>query len=308
MNERYKVIIDTDPGVDDTMALVFALFNDKIDIELITTVAGNKGLDVCTRNTLHILDKYGIKIPVAKGAKVALCRKSMDATHIHGVSGMGRYIPSRPKQRAIRTNAVKAMYNVLMNADEPMYILAFGPHTNIAKLLLKYPDIKSKIKGIIAEGCCPYGMDGRTHISFNVKTDTEAYKIILESGIPLTMVPSHMGRELLHLTEEECNRIKNMNETGAFFYEMMTGYWERGFPDRRIAINDSCICIYLLYPELFNVVSTNIEVNTKDAPGKTIMDFAIDGKHEYLVGSNRERVHELFFETLEKLNDIKLRA
>ena len=139
-----------------------------------------------------------------------------------------------------------------------------------------------------------------------MSTDPEAYKIVLESGIPLTMVPSHMGRELAHLTEDECNHIKNMNDTGAFFFEMMTGYWERGWPDKRITINDSCICLYLLYPELFNVVNTNIIVDTDKTPGKTIMDFDINGKHEYLSGCNREKVHEVFFETLEKLNEIKL--
>lgn len=302
MNEKFKVIIDADPGVDDTMALVFALVNDRIDIQLITTVAGNKSLSICTRNTLHILDKFGYNLPVAKGAKRALCRKSVDASHIHGASGMGDYVPSKPKQKPVKENAVEAMFNVLKNADEPIYILAFGPHTNTAQLILKHPEIKSKIKGIIAEGCCPYGLDGRTHISFNVSTDPEAFKIILESGIPLTMIPSHMGRELAHLTEEECLQIKNMNDTGAFFYEMMTGYWERGWPDKRIAINDSCICIYLVHPEFFSVVSTNITVDTDDTPGKTIMDFNLNGKHNYLSGCDREKVHEVFIKSLEKLN------
>lgn len=307
MDEKYKVIIDADPGVDDTMALVYALNNDKIDIQLITTVAGNKSLAICTRNTLHILDKYGFKLPVAKGAKSALCRKSKDASHIHKVSGMGGYTPSKPNLKPIKLNAVDAMYDVLNKSNEPIYILAFGPHTNTAELLLKYPTIKSKIKGIIAEGCCPYGLDERKHISFNLATDPEAYKIILESGIPLTMVPSHMGREILHLTEEQCLKIKNMNDTGAFFYEMMSMYWERGFVDKRIAINDSCICLYLIHPELFTVVSTNITVDTNDSPGKTIMDFDLNGKHEYLSGANREKVHEEYFNFLMKLDTIKLK-
>ena len=93
MSKKYKVIIDADPGIDDSMALVFALFNDEIDIELLTTVAGNKKLSICTRNTLHILEKFGFNIPVAKGAKSALCRKSKDASHIHKKTGMGGYTP-----------------------------------------------------------------------------------------------------------------------------------------------------------------------------------------------------------------------
>lgn len=303
---KYSVIIDTDPGVDDAVAIVFALFNEDIDVKLITSVSGNRSVDVCTRNALHILDKFGVDKPVAKGAKNALCRKSKDAKDVHRLMGLGGYKPSKPKRKAIKDNAVEAMRKVIMESEEPVYVLSFGPHTNTASLIIKYPEVISKIKGIIGEGCCPYGVDDRTHISFNVSTDPEAFKIILDSGIPVTMVPSHMGRELVHLTEEEVYRVKEMNETGAFFYEMFTEYWEHGYPDKRIAINDSCICIYLLHPELFDVVKTNITVDLDEMPGKTIMDFDPNGKCQYIRGCDREKVHEVFMESVEKLNDYKL--
>ena len=76
---KFNIIIDADPGVDDAVAMVFAMFNKNLDIKLITSVAGNRSVDVCTRNTLHILDKYNVNIPVARGAANALCRKSKDA-------------------------------------------------------------------------------------------------------------------------------------------------------------------------------------------------------------------------------------
>ena len=183
----------------------------------------------------------------------------------------------------------------------PVYLLSFGPHTNSANLILNYPDVVGKIKGIIGEGCCPYGVDGRTHISFNVSTDPEAFKIVVDSGIPLTMVPSHMGRELVHLTEEEVYRMRDLNDTGAFLYEMFTEYWEHGFPDKRIAINDSCICLYLLHPELFEVVKTNISVDLDEVPGKTIMDFDPNGKCKYLRNCDRDEIHKRFFTAIEKL-------
>lgn len=302
---KFNIIIDADPGVDDAVAMVFAMFNKELDIKLITSVAGNRSVDVCTRNILHILDKYNVELPVAKGSANALCRKSKDAKDVHKLMGMGGYKPAKPKRKAIKLDAVSAMYKVLMQSEEPVYILSFGPHTNSAKLLLKYPEVATKIKGIIGEGCCPYGVDGRTHISFNVATDPEAFKIIVDSKVPLTMVPSHMGRDLVYLTEEETNQIREMNDTGKFFYEMFTEYWEMGYPDKRIAINDSCICFYLLYPELFDVVNTNIMVDLDEMPGKTIMDFNPNGTCRYLKGCNRDKLHAILMASIKALDEYK---
>lgn len=302
MSKKYNVIIDTDPGVDDTTAIVLSIDDADLDIKLITTVAGNRSVSVCTRNMLHILDKYNADIPVAKGAKHALCRKSKDAKDVHKLMGMGGYKPKRPKRKPIKKDAVEAMYDVIMSSPEPVYILSFGPHTNTASLIIKHPEVVPRIKEIIGEGCCPYGIDGRTHISFNVSTDPEAFKVILDSGVPLTMVPSHMGREWVHLTEEEVEYIKTLNDTGAFLYEMFSEYWERGFPDKRIAINDSCICLYLLHPEYFTVANTNITVDLDEMPGKTIMDFDEKGKHRYIAGCDRDKIHEKFINAIKKMN------
>lgn len=299
--KKYNVIIDCDPGVDDTAALVLSLDDMDMDVKLITSVAGNRSVDVCTRNILHVLDKFNKDIPVAKGAKQALCRKSVDAKDVHGNMGMGGYRPRRPKRKVIKKDAVEAMYEVITKSELPVYLLSFGPHTNSASLILNHPDVIGKIAGIIGEGCCPYGVDGRTHISFNVSTDPEAFNIVVNSGIPLTMVPSHMGRELVNLTEEEVYRMRDMNEVGSFLYEMFSEYWERGFPDKRIAINDSCICLYLLHPELFEAVKTNITVDLTEVPGKTIMDFDPNGKCRYLKACNREEIHKIFFNAIEKL-------
>lgn len=303
--EEYDVIIDTDPGVDDTFAIVLSLNDEQLDIKLLTTVAGNRSVDVCTRNLLHVLDLYGSKIPVAKGSEQALCRKSKDATEIHKIMGMGGYKPKKPKRKPIKKDAVSAMYDVIMKSEKPLYILNFGPHTNLAKVILKYPEVKGKIKGIIGEGCCPYGVDGRTHISFNVSTDPEAFKVILDSGIPLTMVPSHMGRELAHLTEQQIYLLRDMNDTGRLFCEMSTEYWERNFPDKRIAVNDSCICLYLRWPELFKTKKTNITVDLDKMPGKTIMDFDPNGRVDYIYDCDRDAIHKHFFGAIRKMDKYK---
>lgn len=303
--KKYNIIVDSDPGVDDTVAIVLTLDDDEMDIKLMTSVAGNRSLEVCTRNLLHIVEKFKKDIPVASGEAKALCRNSKDATDIHKLMGMGGYRPTKPKKKRISKDAVEEMYKVIMESELPVSILSFGPHTNTASLILRHPDVVGKISHIIGEGCCPYGVDGRTHISFNVSTDPEAFKVVLESGIPLTMVPSHMGREIVHLTEEEVNEIKNINETGAFFYEMFTEYWEQGYPDKRIAINDSCVCLYLKMPHLFKAVRTNITVDLDEVPGKTWMDFDENGKHEYLIDADREAIHKVFMNAIRKMDKYK---
>lgn len=302
---KYNVIIDSDPGVDDSAAIILSLDDDELNIELLNSVAGNRSVDVCTRNLLHLMDLYKQNIPVAKGSDTALCRKSKDALEIHKLMGMGGYKPKKPKRKVIKDDAVEASYKVIMNSKEPVYMLNFGPHTNVAKLLIKHPEVKDKIKCIIGEGCCPYGIDGRTHVSFNLSTDPEAFKVILDSGIPVVMVPSHMGREMVHLTEEDVYKLRDINDTGRLFYEMFSEYWEPGMPDKRIAINDSCICLYIRWPELFESVKTNITIDLDEMPGRTFMDFDPNGKCTYLKGCDREGIIKIFFNAVKKMDKYK---
>lgn len=305
--KKKKVIIDTDPGVDDTAAIVLSLDDKLLDIKLITTVRGNKDIDTITRNMLHILEKYNrTDIPVAKGASKAMYRNSPDAEFIHQKHGMGGYIPpEKVKTKPIKLDAVEAMYKVICENKNDINIVALGPHTNLGTLIKKHPDVVGMIKHIYTEGCNPYGWpeEGKKWIhyrSFNASTDPEAVKIVLESGIPITYIPSRMGRELANFTEEEVLSMKDINETGKFIYEMYSGYWEPGYKDKRIATNDTCAMLALRFPRLFKYKRVDMEIDTDKLPGKTTMTVNPKGNVLLAREVDKEKMHKDFFNAIKK--------
>lgn len=306
--EKIKVIIDTDPGVDDAACLVYALFDKMLDIKLITTVVGNVKVDTSTRNILHILDKFNVDYNIAKGARQATDRVSPTAEFIHMQEGLGGYIPpsiSEVKHKLISEDAVEEIYRVLSEGDGDIVPLLLGPHTNFGMLFYKHPDIVKKIPRIIFMGGAPYGMPGfPAHISFNVSSDPVAFKIVIDSQIPLTMVPSDMGRDKAHLEEKDVYAMRDTNEVGRFIYEMYTKYWEPGYPDKRIATNDTCAYMYLVHPELFKTERISLAVDTSS--GKTVAQYDDNGHIDLVVGVNRKKFLEIMNEKLHEFDGFKL--
>lgn len=304
--KKYKVIIDTDPGVDDAACLILALNDKKLDIKLLTTVVGNLPVEKCTRNLLHILDKFNLDFPVAQGQAKALTRNSPTAEYVHGVEGLGGYKPpKRIKHKLLDIDAVDAMYNVLKEGNGDIIPLVLGPHTNIALLLERYPDIKNKIPKIIFMGGAPYGMKGYPlHISFNISSDPEAFKIVLDSKIPLVMVPSDMGRNKAHLTEEMVLKIKDQNEVGSFMFEMFDKYWEHGYPDKRIATNDTCAYMYLIHPHFFKTMRVNLTVDTDKEPGKIIATPDKKGHVLMTTSVKRNKFIKVFMKKVKELDSV----
>lgn len=307
--EKYKVIIDTDPGVDDSAGLIYAMFDPKLDIKLLTTVVGNVKITTATRNMLHILDLLDIDIPVAKGASKAMKRKSPTAENIHKKEGMGGYIPPRTtKRKVIEDDAVEAMYKVLKEGDGDIIVIVLGPHTNVGMLIEKHPDIVSKIPKIVYMGGSPFGLPGYPdHISFNISSDPEAFKIVLDSKIPLVMVPSNVGRRKAHLDEKFVLNLKNINDVGRLLYLMYDEYWEPGYPDKRIATNDTCAIFALTHPELFKTRQVDVVVDLELTPGKTFVTYNKKGNVALVTDAKRKKFMKLLLSELKKLNHIKIK-
>lgn len=305
--KNFKVIIDTDPGVDDSACLILTLTDNDVDVKLITTVSGNVSLQKSTRNALHLLDLLKIDVPVAKGAIKALTRVSPNAEFIHQKEGLGGYIPPKTTLRKpIKEDAVEIMYKILKEGDGDIAIMELAPHTNLGKLLQKHPDIIEKIPCIYFEGGSPYGVPGfPDHISFNISSDPEAFKIVLDSHIPLKMIPSDMGRRKGHLDEKFVEKLKNTNQVGNFLYQMYSKYWEPNFPDKRIATNDTCVYFLMKYPKLFKTVKCDINVDTEEEIGKTYINFNNNGNVEMAVEVNQKKLLKLIYKKIKKLNKIK---
>lgn len=307
-DKAYKVIIDTDPGVDDAVCLIYALSDENVDVRLLTTVVGNVDIEKTTRNLLHILDLFNKDIPVAKGLKRALDRISPDASFIHQKEGLGGYVPTFNSNRnVLDCDAVEAMYQVLIAGDGDIYPIILGPHTNIATLLQKHPDVIPKIPKITFMGGSPFGHpDYPDHISFNLSSDPEAFNIVLESKIPLLMLPSIIGRRKAHLSEEYVNGLKSVNDTGKLLYKMYSKYWEPKYSDKCVTTNDICTLFALIYPKLFTMEKVSVTVDTEKDLGKTIVDFNGTGHIDFVTAINREAFIEILNWDLRKFDKVKL--
>ena len=306
--KKYNIIIDCDPGIDDAMAIMLALHNPMVDIKLITTTSGNVPQELATRNALHLVEKFGAKVPVAAGASKPLFRDAKNASFMHGASGLGDYGDTikTPKKKTIKKDAVEAMHEVITKNAGDIVILAMGPQTNVGALLTKYPEDAAKISAIYYEGGSPYGYKNtKPHISFNLSSDPEAFKLVLDSGIKLYMVPSETGRKQAHFTEKQVKKLKTLNDAGKFLNTIFQKYWEKNYPDKRIATNDTCPLLLMLYPNLFKMVNTNIEVDCDKAPGKTVMDFDKNGKISYVIGVKRFRLMNKILKLIKNINYIE---
>jgi len=314
MEELKKVncIIDCDPGVDDTVALSLSLYDRIVDIKLVTTINGNLDLNIVTRNVLHVLEKFNrTDIPVAKGAEKAMGKSMPNAAFIHQNKGMGGYNPPKEvKTKPIEKSAVEAMYEVIKQHPNDIVLIMLGPHTNVAQLIKDHPDVVGMINHIYCEGCAAYGhrIEGKRwgkYISFNASFDPIAMNIVLESGIPITIVPSRMGRELANFNEQEVLSIREINDVGRFFYEMYSEYWEHNYEDRRIATNDTCAVLNLREPSLFKTKKAKITVNTTDMYGRTDIEFTKKGNVNYVYKVNKKKMHACFFRAINKLDNFK---
>jgi len=268
------IIIDTDPGIDDAVALAIALYSEKLDVRLITTVAGNVGLDKVTFNAMRLLKFFNKNVPVALGADRPLIKDPIDASDIHGSTGMDGFEFEEPSEELVlKENAVNAMYRVIMDSKEPMTIVPIGPLTNIALLLKMYPEVKNNIAEIVFMGGSASRGNAGVMSEFNIFADPEAAKIVFQSELPIVMVGLDVGLKALVYPEDSA-QLKDMNKTGNMIYQLFQKY-RGGSMKTGLKMYDSTAIAYLLQPEMFQVVDTflDVELHGTMTTGCTIVDL-----------------------------------
>ncbi|WP_414838530.1 ribonucleoside hydrolase RihC [Carnobacterium sp. TMP28] len=271
---KKQVIIDTDPGIDDAVALAIALYSEDIEVKLITTVAGNVGLDYVTQNALKLLQFFNKDVPVAKGLDAPLIKEIINAGAIHGETGMEGYTFEEPTERLLlKEHAVNAMRETILTSQEPITIVGIGPLTNIAMLLKMYPETKTKMKEIIFMGGSLTRGNSGVMSEYNIDFDPEAAKIVFDSGVPIVMVGLDLGLKALILLEDSM-KIKEMNKIGEMFYQLFKRY-RGGSMQTGLTMYDSTAIAYLLRPDLFEVVEAfmDVELNGRYTTGATIVDL-----------------------------------
>ena len=297
---RRKVIIDTDPGIDDAVAIGLALFDETIEIVLMTTVSGNVSLAHTTNNILKLQRFWNKKIPVAMGAEQPILREAINASEVHGESGMDGYdFPEANHDLLLENNAVEAMYQALVASQEKLTIVAIGPLTNIGLLLRLHPTIVNKIEELIIMGGAINRGNVGVYSEFNIASDPEAARIVFTSTVPKVLVPLEIGHQS-RIMPKESLLLKEMNQTG----EMIHGLFQRyrgGSFETGIEMYDVCAIAYLLQREMFEVTScfVGIEVAGTYTSGATIVDLAnvLDAPSncKVCVTINQNRFKEWFF-------------
>ncbi len=271
--KKTPIILDTDPGIDDAVAIAAALFSPEIDLQLITTVAGNVSVEKTTRNALQLLHFWQADVPVAQGAATPLTRPLRDAASIHGESGMDGYdFPAHDRQ-TLNVPAFQAMYERLMASPEPLTLVTIGPLTNIALLLTHYPACTAKINRLVMMG----GSAGRGNFTpnaeFNIAIDPEAAARVFESDIEIVMC----GLDVTHqavLTPDYLAALPALNRTGQLLHALFSHY-RAGSMTTGLRMHDLCAIAWLLRPELFTLKRCFVAVETRGdyTAGTTVVDI-----------------------------------
>ncbi|WP_046791813.1 nucleoside hydrolase [Tatumella morbirosei] len=277
-----KIIIDTDPGQDDAIAILMA-FSSPEQIELlgITTLAGNVPVELTTKNALKICELAGKQnTKVYSGASGPLKGKVVTAEHIHGKTGMDGPLLPEPTMEKQEMSAVDFIIDQIRKNDKNSITLCtLGPLTNIAIAIEKDPDIKEKIKEIIMMGGGFFEGGNITPSSeFNIYADPEAAEIVINSGIPIVMMPLDVTHQLLTLKRRIANIRHTMNPVGLAVAEMLE-FAERSDKEKYGAeggpLHDPTVIAYLLSPQLFSGRYCNvcIEVKSPLTRGMTVVDW-----------------------------------
>lgn len=215
--ERRLVIIDTDTGADDAAAIILAAKNPDIDILGVTVLLGNVDLDQATKNAIMSMEIAGCQAPVYKGAAETYAGKKKEAFSVFGRDGMGDEDLIHPKGKAEDGDAIDFIIETVKKYPGEVEIVSLGPATNIAKAIEKDPDAMKEVKRIWSMGTAGLGHGNASPVAeFNVYADPLAYKIMLDSGVPITVVGLDMcGGEALW-TDENFEVLEKTGEIGAF--------------------------------------------------------------------------------------------
>ncbi len=280
--EKIDLIIDTDPGADDVVALLFALASpEELNIRALTTVAGNVRLDKTSRNARLAREWAGREdVPVYAGATRPLMRTPIYAENIHGKEGLSGVAVHEPKKGLEQGSAVNYLIDTLKTAKPHSITIAMlGPQTNLALALIQEPEIVQGIKEVVIMGGAHFNGGNITPVAeFNLFADPQAAEIVLKSGVKLTYLPLDVTHKIL-TSETRLQQIAALNNNASklvsgILNEYVKGDMEHyGLPGG--PVHDATVVAYLLKPELFTGRSVNVVVDSREGPtfGQTVVDW-----------------------------------
>lgn len=299
--KKTPVIIDCDPGIDDAVAIGYALADPLLDVRLITTVSGNVHVDRNTKNAQHIIALCEKEIPLAKGEAKPLMTEAKFAEHVHGVDGMGGYQFKSDLAPLLDSSAIEAMVNELKNSKEKIVLIPIGPLTNIAKMLMLYPEVKEKIAYISLMGGGLKGGNATVAAEFNFYFDPEAAHYLFEQGIEIIMAGLDVTEKTV-IQDEALNKLAATSSVGSVLAEILRLSKVKGYYKER-SLHDLVSVMAVSHLDLFAYEKFDVMVETGGnySRGMTIADDRQMGKVKGNTKVLLDVKQEEFFEQLFKV-------
>jgi purine nucleosidase len=281
MNRR-PVIIDTDPGIDDAVAILLALASPELEVLGIAAVAGNVGIEHTEPNARRICRLAGrTDMTAYAGCARPILRRPVRAV-VHGKTGLGDIelpLPTMPPQPQ---HAVDWIVDTVMNATEgSVSIAALGPLTNLAVAMIKEPRLAAHLRELVVMGGAGPGGGNITPMAeFNIYWDPHAAQVVFGSGAPIVLVPLDLTRQVL-ATRERLARIRRIASPVSRAVVDMLDFFNRGEALHESLeagpLHDPCVIAYLLRPDLFvsRPASVEIEAQSPRTLGATVIDMRL---------------------------------
>ena len=306
-----RIIIDTDPGIDDAVAILLALAaREELEVLGIVAVAGNLTLPQTERNARRICELAGrADVPVYAGCGRPLFRPLATAEHIHGETARDRLLLPEPTMPLRAQHGTDFLIETLLGEEAGTITLcALGPLTNIAMALVKAPEIASKIGELVIMGGACFELGNVTPAAeFNMHVDPQAAAIVLDSGIPITMFPLDVTHQVL-TTPKRLTALRALGNRCGLAAAALLGSFERNrrakYGSRRRALHDPCVIAYLLRRILFSGREVNVAIETQSqlTMGMTVVDWwGVTGRGPNVRLMNTVDAHEFYELLTEKL-------
>jgi purine nucleosidase len=273
-----KIILDCDPGIDDAMAIAFAVGSADIDLAGITTVAGNVGLDKTTANALRLLEFFGAaRVPVTAGAAGPLARSAITAEHVHGADGLrGLPLPAattEPRPGA----AADYIVDTVLAAPGEITLVAVGPLTNVALALRREPALTGAVRDFVIMGGSTTRGNVTPAAEFNIAADPEAAAEVFTAGWTVTMV----GLDVTLRATATAAVLERLGGLGRLADELLLPGLRQFDADLEHvgsgepAVHDVCAVAHVARPGLLGCVPARVDVETEGrfTAGMTVTDF-----------------------------------
>jgi purine nucleosidase len=308
-----RILFDTDPGIDDSLAILLALASPELAVEGVSVVHGNCSVEQALINALGVLELAGAtNVPVARGFALPLVQPSLLAPETHGSAGIGYASLPAPKMAPVPLHSVDFLIEKILSAPGEITLICIGPLSNVAVAIRKEPRIIEAVKEVLIMGGAIRHPGNTTPLAeFNVYVDPHAAYMVYHSGMPITLVPLDVTYQcaLTHADVERLRKIdspitKFIDDSTRFYMEFHDAYQKI----EGCIINDPLALALAFAPELCDYEEHYVDVDLSGGVslGKTFADFynvsQKPANMKIALGVRPRDFLELFLERMEQLS------